>query len=376
MEKIGIFGGSFNPVHKEHVKVAIAAKNAFSLDRLIVMPTNISPHKLSEDLCGAHARLDMLKIAFDGVKGVEISDYEIKKQGVSYTCLTLGHLKDVFPDSKLFFLMGADMLADFPTWKDPEKILSLAEIIVTPREGEDLAAALTSFYERFSLRPLISPYVGKNVSGTTIRNSIVLGLDRSDVLDEKVAKYVKENRLYGGGKYAYCAEYVKNALKTKRLYHTAGVMTLAKKYAKRLKADEEKAVLAAMLHDVAKYKTYEEFGLTRPIDVPDGVLHQFLGAYICENVLKIDDEDVLNAVRYHTTGRAAMSDLERIVFTADLLEEGRDFEGVDRLRKAVNEDFDKGFAACIAELFSFLNEKTKKEDIYYLSEKCKEYYCG
>ena len=139
MERIGVFGGSFDPVHNEHVNMAVAAMKIFSLDRLIVMPTFISPHKKGIDLAPAASRFDMLKIAFGDVKNAEVSDYEIKKEGVSYTCLTLEYLKNLY-GGDLYFLLGTDMLADLPLWREPEKILSLCTPVVTPREGEDLAS--------------------------------------------------------------------------------------------------------------------------------------------------------------------------------------------------------------------------------------------
>lgn len=374
MEKIGVFGGSFNPVHREHVNMALAAIKTFSLDRLIVMPTFISPHKKNIALAPTEDRLQALKIAFSDYKNIEISDYEIKKEGVSFTYLTLGHLKKEY-GGELYFLMGTDMLADFPTWRNPKEILSLAKLVVTARDGENLAKALTDHYEIFHERPLISTYKGKNYSSTKVRNYLALGLDVSDYIDPRVEKFLKERGTYSGGKYAYIAEYLNKALKKKRIVHTAGVMTLAEEYAKRLGEDREKARLAAMLHDVAKYNTFEDFGLETPKDLPKNVVHQFLGAYVAEHILKIEDEDVLNAVRYHTTGRANMTTLEKIIFTADFLEEGRTFDGVERLRAAVDKDFDEGFATCVRELFGFLKEKNAEDDIYYLSAECFEYYC-
>ena len=374
MERIGVFGGSFNPVHIEHVKIAQAAINQFSLDKLIVMPTYISPHKKDASLAPAEVRIKALELAFREVRGATVSDYEIKKGGISFTYMTLEYLKNEY-DAELYFLMGADMLADFPTWRKPDEIVSLAKIVVTGREGEDLAAALSAFYDRFGFRPFVSVYHGANVSSTKIRNYLTLGLPVSDMTGENVAEYLENERVYDGGEYAYCADYVKKALKRKRLIHTAGVMTLAESYAKRLGVDPNKARLAAMLHDVAKYMRYEDLSLVPPEGVPESVLHQFLGAYICENVLNIRDEDVLNAVRYHTTGRADMSTLEMIIFTADLLEEGRDYDEVQELRKRVDDDFDKGFSYCVKRMMSFLEQERRENDVYYLTRQCEEYYC-
>ena len=101
MKKIGVLGGSFNPVHREHVNMVLAAMNAFSIDEFIVMPTYISPHKKNADLCAPEKRLEMLKLAFKGYKRVTISDYEIKSEGISFTYLTLEHLKKEYQKAHL-----------------------------------------------------------------------------------------------------------------------------------------------------------------------------------------------------------------------------------------------------------------------------------
>ena len=375
MKKIGLYGGSFDPVHTEHVAIALSAIKTFSLDMLIVMPTFISPHKRDRVLAPPKMREEMLKIAFGGRKDVLISDYEITKKDVSFTYLTIEHIKEQY-GGELYLLVGADMLKDMPTWREPQRIVDSAKIIVTPRLGEDLAAALEVFYDRFRIRPLVNGYVGKNVSGTMIRNCLLLGLDPKGKVDKNVLSFIKENGLYVGGEDEKLVEYVKNALTEKRLYHTAGVMTLAEKYAKTLGVDVYKARLAAMLHDVAKYKDCADYNYSPPSDMPKSIVHQFLGEYICRTELGVIDEEILDAVKFHSTGKANMSDLGRIVFTADLLEEGRVYDGVDELRRAVDADFDKGFSLCVLRLFEFLNEERPSEDVYYLSKECKEYYCG
>ena len=108
--KIGIFGGAFDPVHKEHVNICVWAKRQFDLDKVIVIPSGVSPHKSSDGLTAdAHHGLEMAKIAFSAHEGVTVSDYEIKKPGPSYTYLTLRHFRQLYPNDKLFFIMGAQL---------------------------------------------------------------------------------------------------------------------------------------------------------------------------------------------------------------------------------------------------------------------------
>ena len=168
--------------------------------------------------------------------------------------------------------------------------------------------------------------------------------------------------------------YAINALPEKRRLHTLGVILTAKSLAKRLGADENKAVLASLLHDVAKYKNYEDYkGFVKPKNCPKDVVHQFLGEYIIRTELNITDVDVLNAVKYHTTGRANMSLIEKIVYVADLIEPFRQYGMVKYLREVINKDFDSGFNICIKEVYEFL--KQQKSDIYYLTVDALNYYC-
>jgi nicotinate-nucleotide adenylyltransferase len=122
MKRIGVLGGTFNPVHSEHVALAKSAVKELELDKLLVMPTYISPHKNTTP-ASSQDRLNMLKLAFLGQDKIEVSDYEIKRQGKSYTYLTVEYLKEQ-EDCELFFIVGGDMLTDFKTWKYPERILN------------------------------------------------------------------------------------------------------------------------------------------------------------------------------------------------------------------------------------------------------------
>ncbi len=368
MKKIAVFGGSFNPVHKEHKKIVEEALKALDADKLIVMPAGKPPHKKGAVIADGKVRKKLLELAFSDLKNVEVSDYELKKEGLSYTFETLEYLNALYKSEKTYFLVGTDMLFDFPTWRNPDRILAAATLFVTRREGEDEEKAERFFNEHFDKKVEFSPYIGKNVSGTKIRAYLALGLDASEFLDEKVYDYIKENGLYLEGK---AGELVRKNLPEKRLRHTAGVMTLAVRYARRLKVNADEAFLAAMLHDVAKYMSPESYALSYP-GVPAPVIHQFLGADVIKKQLPEISEDIVNAVRYHTTGRANMTRIEQIIFLADLLEENRSFDGVDKLRAAVEEDFDKGFALSVKTLYEFLS--ASGDPVYYLTKECCDYY--
>ena len=367
--KIGIFGGSFDPCHNEHVNMALSVKRELMLDKLIVVPAGIPPHKQNQTLASPFDRVKMLALAFEGEDGVEISDFELNADAPSYTYKTVERFKSLYPEAELYFLVGSDMLADFPTWREPQRILSSATLVLTEREGEDDAAAVNAYYGAFDKPFIRCGYVGKPVSSTAIRARACLGLPLDGLTPKPVADYIASKGLYRNE----YSDYVIKSLPIKRLTHTFGVMVLAVKYAKRLKVDPEKAFLAAMLHDVAKYLDPADLGADIPKDVPKPVVHQFLGAFVAEKVLKVSDEDIINAIKFHTTGRPKMSTLEKIIFTADLLEEGRTYEEAVTLRRAVDQDFDSGFEKCVERKFEFA--EGKGAPFYKLSAECVEYYC-
>lgn len=360
MEKIAIFGGTFNPVHNEHVYLANLAVKELGLDRLIIMPTYSPPHK-NAPTTSAEDRLNMLKLAFDGQDKISVSDYEIKKQGTSYTYQTVEYFKNQ-SERTLYFIVGGDMLENFKTWRYPERILNACELVAFGREDStvDFEKEKEYFRSTFNKQFISLPYIGKCFSSTEIRVYNSLGLSIEDKVPVVVANYIKDKGLFLGDKYY---DFIKKVLPEKRLKHTADVIVTALEKAKQIGIDCKKVELACLLHDVAKYIDYKTVkGFTLPNGVPKPVEHAYLGAYIVENELGITDQDVINAVRYHTSGRAGMSDLEKLVFVADMVEKGRSYQGVEKLREFFKGDLHECFKECIKEeLIHLLN---KKEYIY------------
>jgi nicotinate-nucleotide adenylyltransferase len=136
--RIGIYGGSFDPVHFGHLLLAESAREQLQLDTVVFMPAGIAPHKQQDKTTSPAARLDMLKLAIGGQSAFEVSDLEIKRGGISYTADTLTELREQHADAELILLVGADTLVDMPNWKDPERIVSLANIGVVERTGSQV----------------------------------------------------------------------------------------------------------------------------------------------------------------------------------------------------------------------------------------------
>lgn len=336
--KIGIFGGSFDPVHSAHVRMVRAAIARLGLDKVFVVPSFLAPHKTAGARASADQRYELLRIAFRKEKKVEISDFELRGEGTSYTYLTCRHFRALYPEAELYFLVGADMFEDFPTWKMPEDILSNVTLAVVPRGGMPDEAAKARFRERFSAEVAEVPFAGSDVSSTAIRVSLGFGL-RPAALDGKVYSYIKRSGLYA-------QPVISAALKLERperRRHSLRVALMACARARSLGLSEEKTLLAAALHDCGKsvpLQSYLLAGFDVPYGVPAPVMHQFTGAYLAEHVFGVTDREVLDAIRYHTSGRAGMGTLEKLIYLSDLLEADRDFAGIAKLRKMFWTDLD------------------------------------
>jgi len=370
MEKIGIFGGTFDPVHKEHINLAKAAIDELKLDKLIVVPSFISPHKADKKTADSIHRLNMCRLAFGFDTKIIVSDFEIKKEGKSYSYLTVEHFAKEYANAKLFFIVGADMFIDFKNWKNPEIILKYSTLTVVRREKQikNIKNAVNEFNNLFNNRINVLKYIGGDASSTKVRRLCCLKQNLDKYVTENVADYIKQNNLYND---SICDD-VKSYISEKRFNHTVGVVELAVKYADKFNVEQEKAFYSALLHDIAKgHET--EFNNNFSADVPFAVYHQYLGAEIAKNKFMIEDEEILNAIKYHTTGRANMSNLEKLIFVADMLEEGRDFKGVNSLRKLLNKP-DLCFKKCLEKQYRFL--LLGKKQIYNLTINAYQYYCN
>src|SRR5262245_26343708 len=131
--RLGLFGGSFDPVHYGHLLLAETCRESAQLDQVWFVPAAVSPHKQGHSVTVAAHRIQMLRLAIAGHSPFDVCDYEIARGGVSYTVDTLEEVRKKLPDAELFLLMGADSLADFPTWRQPERICELALPLIVHR---------------------------------------------------------------------------------------------------------------------------------------------------------------------------------------------------------------------------------------------------
>ena len=197
--KIGIFGGTFNPIHVVHMKVAQEYVWQLELDKLILVPTYIPPHKRAKGLADAQDRLAMCALAISDLPKFEVSDYEIQQGGQSYTFKTLHYLKELYPDGDFYLIMGADMFLTVQDWRQPQEIYRMATLCAAQREqGEfTLVDAHRHRLEIQGARCIVLDMQPTPMSSTIIRKGLLAGEDVSGLLHPDVLEYIRTQRLYG-----------------------------------------------------------------------------------------------------------------------------------------------------------------------------------
>lgn len=361
--KIGIYGGTFNPPHLGHITAARAAFEMLKLDKLLIVPDGQPPHKdLPPDSPAPEQRLALTRLAAEEMGDrAEVLDLELRREGRSYTSDTLTRLHALYPEDELWLLMGADMFLTLHRWHEPETILSLAGIAAfgrTEADTEELFAAQRDYlYKSFPQARLFTLTIPGvvDISSTALRERLAAG-GGANFLAPAVYGLILRKGLYGTAadlKHLPLSQLRPAALsylKRRRIPHVLGTEQEAIRLAARYGADVEKARRAALLHDCTKKLDMEEqLSLCRQYGIQlDGLeqralklLHARTGAEIARDVFGADDE-ICSAIRWHTTGHANMTLLEKIIYLADYIEPSRDFPGVDRLRKVCYEDLDRG----------------------------------
>ena len=196
MKKIGIYGGSFSPPHNGHISAARQFMDALSLDELLIMPSHISPHKVTDPTLTSRHRYDMAKIAFKDLPRVTVSDYEIQKGDISYTANTLSHVSN---EGELYFLCGTDMFLTLSRWYRPDIIFENATIVLASRENgkeQEIIAAKKAYEKDFGARIIILNNEVLEISSTEVRQALKQGNDVSRYLSQDVEVYIREHNLY------------------------------------------------------------------------------------------------------------------------------------------------------------------------------------
>ena len=374
MERIGIYGGTFNPPHVGHIQAAVQAVTALELTKLLIIPDRIAPHKvMPENSPMPRQRLDMLRVAVEGEPRIEVSDLELNREGVSYTYQTILQLKQQYPHAELVLFMGTDMFLSFHTWKNPQIILENASLGVFYRGEKGEAAAIEAKraeMEQQGAKIYLVKNAVVNISSTQMRRLLAFRC-AGEFLPEGVLEYIREYRLYNT-RAAWknlpmdqLEQVVISLLNPNRVAHVLGCRDTAVELAKHWGADVTDAARAGILHDITKAidgplqltlcdaygKILSDFSKRYP-----KTLHALTGSLVAGRIFG-ENEAVVSAIEHHTTGKADMSLLEKIIYVADYMEPCRNFPGVEELRRLAFTDMDAALKLGLEMTLDHLNRQ-------------------
>ena len=353
---IGIFGGTFNPPHLGHKRFVQSMADKTELDKVLIIPTSEPPHKQADNDTSCDDRVEMCRRMFTDDR-CTVSTIEIDRGGKSYTVETLEELKKIYPEEKLYFLLGSDMILSFDKWYRYEDILKLCTLCAATREkGLKLPDDNCIVVDDFD--PI-------EISSTEIREKVRLGEDVSELVGKEVASFIAEKKLYHDGNTRY-RQLLRDRLSAYRLHHSFCVADCAKELAGRYGYDCEKAYTVGLLHDVMKdspkseqLQAIEKAGIIltdEELHNPK-LWHTIAGYAYLKNEKLISDEDSLNAVRYHTTGRRGMSLLEKIIYIADFASADRTYNGIEKMRTLSEQSLEEAMYFGLTFTISDLCEK-------------------
>jgi len=390
--KLGIFGGSFNPVHIGHLFLADKAISTLKLDRIVMIPAYRSPFKLEAEGMESRAddRIAMLAAAVAGDSRIAIDDCEIRRAGISYTIDTLEDIiARYIPEGKPSLIIGDDLAEDFPKWKDYEKILQLSDIVIARRIN---AAAVD-----YTFPHTIIDNEVMDISSKTVKQKIADGSGWRFLVPSEARVLIEERGLYGvrpstaplsGDDRSVAAVILRieavarEVLSTIRFLHSRNTAILAQDLCRRFGLDPMSGYLAGIAHDLCKQldakqlmkfvksdgKSISALEKSKP-----NLLHGRAAAVLLRERFCIHNKDILEAVAFHTSGNENMGPLAKVIYIADKAEVSRNIDPALR-RMCYEENLDSIFFAVLKKTVSKLQSKdlALSEETLKLLKKMKE----
>ncbi len=364
MQKIGIICGTFDPVHLGHIKAAQTALAALRLDRVLFVPL-AKPFTRIADAAPEHRR-EMVRLAIQGNQDLGISDVDMANVP-RFAVDTLTSLKKQYPHAQFVYIISANKATGIPTWKNAEALYGLCSFAVYPTPGYN-TRELCDFLLAHGAQAVPLPMEPVNFTSTRIRALIRLLSDAPGKLQPEVAEYIAANGLYQPD----YERMISQAVSPSRFIHSKGVRVTAARLARRYDLPMQKAAVAGILHDCAKNMELarlqtiaRQTRLTQdPVTLSsNALLHGPVGAQVAKMRYHISDTHILNAIRYHTTGRAGMHPLELIVFVADAIEPSRKYPGLQVVREQADTDVRLSALTSLAGTQEFVKTKGMQNSI-------------
>lgn len=381
MRKIGILGGTFNPIHNGHLALATAAMEQYDLEEVWLMPSKLPPHKSHFAMLSEEHRFTMTALAAKTNEKFSASDFELQREGLTYTADTLELLTKEYPDVKFYFIVGGDSLIKFSHWRRPERILELATLLGASRAGyeaEQVGQAAKDLQKKFPYAEIgtvvLSDYP---ISSNEIRTAFYAGASErmKNYIPEQVYEYMQQNKLFSKVTFSELDAEMQRILPRKRYLHSVAVAHLAASYAVTLGYDPQRALVAGILHDCAKAYSDEQLVAdcdhyaisVTEVERRNGfLLHGKLGAYYAKKYYFINDKEILSAIAFHTTGHPKMTDLEKIVFLADYLEPFRTqptTPELNKIRQIAFSDINKAIYLVLKNTMHYLKQSGQEMDM-------------
>lgn len=385
--KIGIYGGSFDPVHNGHIAMIDSALKSGFIDCVIVIPSVRNSFKLYTNKLPPPYRFYMMKETVEGLglKNCFVSDIEYDIEGVSYTSVVLAKLtsdsyirdfltandvkrKKAEEHHEFYWIMGSDTLGTFETWYKPGEILNYVTLLAAVRPGDntDVEKAKVSIKKNLGGRVEIF-----RLNGVECSSSEITSTGDFSFVPEPAVKFIERHALYTGNTmlsgvseearklFFESSVWMYHYLGAKRLLHTLNVGYLSAHLAEVFGCDKDKALIAGALHDCAKELPLEKQQdlagkYTGDLFTEKKLLHSPAGATFAKDEFGIEDKEILDAICYHTTGRGDMTILEKIVYLADKIEPSRNYTDLSPIRAAAEKDLESAMrmtAAAVRDKF-------------------------
>ncbi|ASP28063.1 nicotinic acid mononucleotide adenylyltransferase [Spiroplasma corruscae] len=350
MKKVALFGGSFDPIHTDHINIMKSCKKDLKFDEVWLIPTYLNPFKLIST-SSVNQRLEMIKIAIKGLDFVKVKTYEISKTVRSYTYDTVCYYKKKYPNINFSFIMGSDQLDKFEKWDHFKNLIKAIDFKVYKRSD----TYNNEIINKYNLE--LFEFENNFISSTEIRNLEKLNLQIKEVND-----YINYNLMY-------LYERLESRMTQERYFHSLNVGRYSLELALLNNCDLNKAFVAGTLHDIAKEWDYDEMNEyinlfdKSLLKEPKQVWHSFVGSFHLKKDWLIDDPVITSAVFKHTVADKDMSVIDMIVFCADKISYERDYFDIERFRAVVKADLKMGFKELLKRQFEFAKLKNGVENI-------------
>lgn len=342
MKKVIILGGSFDPIHNGHLSIIKNAMRELNIDEGWLMPAKNPRWK--KGYTSISYRLKLLSIVSKNEKNIKICKEEIKTKGTNYTYKTMIKLKEKNPNIEFYFLIGFDQLDRLNEWYKIHELCKIVNFVIVKRPNYELN------YDNFTkYNCILLNDSGPEISSTDFKDNLNLSL---------IPNYLHNYIIKTGD---YYKRKLRKMINYRRYCHSLQVAKLAKEIAIRNNYNPNKAFLAGLLHDCAKdiqkdieheimEKQFKKYLIEKPL-----VYHQFVGSIIVQQEFNISDQEIIEAIKWHTTGTVKMSKLAKIVYASDKIEPTRGYDSKFMIESCLN-DIDSGFELVLKENYLFLTK--------------------